>query len=326
MLLVALIGLLVMGRFRRTGRALAIAGVVALTLLAMPAVSGFLIHRLDRTPAFDPADAGNAQAIVILAGGTRPYAAEYHGPTIGTITLERIRYGARLARATGLPVLVSGGAVRGAPPEAVLMRNALMRDFGIAVRWTETRSRNTHENAVKSAAILKGSGVERIILVGHSFDFPRSRKEFEPRASRVIPAPIDIPPAVPTEVGDFLPSAGGPQRSYYALYEILANVLFRFTHGAATTRFARRFRRATPSSAEIPPIHDPDPAHRPCFRAERDLPRQRVFEAHRAARERQSLLVAERQAVADPLAEDDDLARRRSLCAGGTGARAAALQ
>src|SRR6476469_6478760 len=48
MLLVALIGLLVMGRFRRTGRALAIVGVIALALLAMPAVSGFLIHRLDR--------------------------------------------------------------------------------------------------------------------------------------------------------------------------------------------------------------------------------------------------------------------------------------
>jgi uncharacterized SAM-binding protein YcdF (DUF218 family) len=229
MLLVALIGLLVMGRFRRTGRALAIVGVVALALLAMPAVSGFLIHRLDRTPAFDPADAGNAQAIVILGGGTRPYAAEYHGPTIGTITLERVRYGARLARATGLPVLVSGGAVRGAPPEAVLMRSALLHDFGIAVRWTEAESRNTHENAVKSAAILKGSGVERIILVGHSFDFPRSRKEFEAAGMRVIPAPIDIPPDVPTEVGDYLPSAGGLQRSYYALYEILANVLFCFT-------------------------------------------------------------------------------------------------
>ena len=160
-----------------------------LVLLSMPAVGGLLIRCLDRTPAFDVANRGNAQAIVILGGGTRPYAPEYGGATVGTITLERIRYGARLARATGLPVLVSGGAVRGAPPEAVLMRNVLVYEFGVPVRWLETRSRNTHENAVKSAAILKGSGIERVILVGHSFDFPRSRKEFEAAGIDVIPAP-----------------------------------------------------------------------------------------------------------------------------------------
>jgi len=122
-------------------------------------------------------------------------------------------------------VLVSGGALRGAPPEALLMRDVLTTEYGVPVRWTETRSRNTHENAVDSAAMLERSGISNVILVGNSFDFPRTRIEFERQGIKVIAAPIGIPPAVPTEIGDFLPSAAGLQLSYYAIYEMLANAL-----------------------------------------------------------------------------------------------------
>lgn len=233
-LFVALAGLAVAGRHPRRGRQLAVAGVVVLTLLSMPVVAAFLVRCLDRTPALDLTRAADAQAIVILGGGTRIYAAEYGGATLGGLTLERVRYGARIARATGLPVLVSGGSVRGAPPEAVLMRSVLVNEFGVPVRWTEARSRNTHENAIKSTAMLKASGVQRVILVGHSFDFPRTRLEFEAAGLAVIAAPIGIPAAVPTELGDFLPSSAGLQRSYYATYEILANLLYRVTHRDAS--------------------------------------------------------------------------------------------
>lgn len=230
-LLVALFGLVLAGRRPRAGRAIAFAGVAALWLLATPAVGGFLIRCLDDSPPLDIARAvAEAQAVVILGGGTRRYAPEYHGATMSPITLERVRYGALIARITGLPILVSGGAVRGAPPEAILMRNALVNEFGVPVRWVETHSRNTHENAVDSAKILAANGVRRIVLVGHSFDFPRSRKEFEAAGMRVIPAPIQIPPRIPTDVGDFLPGVNGLQRSAYAVYEILANALFAMTH------------------------------------------------------------------------------------------------
>jgi uncharacterized SAM-binding protein YcdF (DUF218 family) len=232
-LLLALVGLAIAGRHPRAGRRLAFAGVLALWLLATPAVSGFLVRCLDRTPPLDLARAASAQAIVILGGGTRRFAPEYGGATVNAITLERVRYGARIARATDLPVLVSGGAVRGAPPEAVLMRNLLVNEFGVPVRWMEMRSRNTHENAVDSAKILERAGVHRVILVGHSFDFPRSRNEFEAAGIDVIPAPIAIPHAMPDDIGDFLPSAGALQRSRFALYEMLANVQFQLAAAAA---------------------------------------------------------------------------------------------
>ena len=230
-LLVAFAGLAIWGRHARLGRTLALAGTIALALLSMPAVGWFLIRSLDHTPALNAAQRSGAQAIVILGGGTRLYAAEYGAATIGTITLERIRYGARLARETGLPVLVSGGSVRGAPPEALLMRNALVHEFGVPVRWIEARARNTHENAVRSAQILKASGVTRVILVGHSFDFPRARKEFEAAGIDVTPAPIAIPPSQAAEFADFVPGVQGLRISYYALYEVLANILYELTTG-----------------------------------------------------------------------------------------------
>lgn len=230
-LLVAFGGLAIWSRCPRLGRTLVLAGLIALALLSMPVVGDLLIRSLDRTPAFDPARRDNAQAIVILGGGARPYAAEYGGATVGSITLARLRYGARLARETGLPVLVSGGPMGGAPPEGLLMRDVLVHEFGVPVRWIEQRAANTHENAVRSARMLKASGISRVILVGHSFDFPRALREFELAGIDAIPAPIAIPPSGPPELADFVPNAHGLVTSYYALYEMLANVVYEFTTG-----------------------------------------------------------------------------------------------
>jgi len=229
-LLLAALGVVLLRRAPRAGRALAAAGVAALLVLSMPVVAEFLVSLVDRSVPFDPQSAKGAQAIVILGGGTRRYAPEYRGATMSGLTLERVRFGARLARVTGLPVLVSGGALKGAPPEAVLMRNALVSEFGVPVRWIETHSHNTRENAEASAAILKAAGVSRIILVGHAFDFPRTRNEFEAAGLTVIGAPIGVPSTGPYSALDFVPGLGGLQASYFACYEILANILYRFMH------------------------------------------------------------------------------------------------
>lgn len=235
-LLLALAGLAITLRRPRLGRWIAFAGIALLLLLAMPAVAGFLVRCIDTTPAFDPSRATGAQAIVILGGGARRDAPEYGGATLSTLSLERVRYGARLARLTGLPVLVSGGSVKaGDPVEALLMREALTREYGIPVRWVEARSRNTHENAVYSAAMLKAAGVTRIVLVVHSFDVPRARAQFEAAGIRVIPAATGIPPAVPAEAGDFLPSASGLQESYWAIYEILGGALYQMRYREPAT-------------------------------------------------------------------------------------------
>jgi len=167
-----------------------------------------------------------AQAIVILGGGKRN-ALEYGGDTLGRLTLERVRYGARVAKLTGLPILVSGGAVTGGEAEARLMQQSLRDEYGIEVRWVEARSRNTHENALRSAEILKGAGIQRVVLVAHAFDMPRATAEFATAGIGTVPAATGIPGQGPTVALDYVPGIGGLQASYYALYEMFANLVQR---------------------------------------------------------------------------------------------------
>ena len=95
-LLIALVGLALLNRYPRLGRVLATLGVALLVLVSLPAVAAFLIRFVDDSPPFDPSRARSAQAIVILGGGTRRAAPEYDGDTLNRLTLERVRYGARV--------------------------------------------------------------------------------------------------------------------------------------------------------------------------------------------------------------------------------------
>jgi uncharacterized SAM-binding protein YcdF (DUF218 family) len=228
-LVLALTGLGLVRNRAKIGWALASVGVVSLTLLSIPAIAALLVRCLDQSPPLDLEEARTARAIVVLGGGTRVHAPEYGGATLGPVTLERVRYAARVARVTGLPILVSGGAVEHARPEALMMRDVLVDELGVPVRWVDARSRNTHENAVNSAVLLTAAGIHRVVLVGHAFDFPRTREEFAAAGIESIAAPINAPPKVPTMVSDFVPSAFGLRLSYYALYEMLANMVFHLT-------------------------------------------------------------------------------------------------
>lgn len=228
-LLLAIAGLLLARRHPRVGRSIAAVGVATLFVLSMPIVAALLVRSLDASPPLDLEVAKGAQAVVILGGGTRRGAPEYGGDTLGRLTLERVRYGARVARQTGLPVLVSGGSVSGDETEAKLMREALANEYGVDVRWVEDRSRTTHENAVESAAILRAAGVRRVVLVAHSFDMPRATAEFASQGIETIAAPTGIVTLRVDSPLDFLPSVMGIEGSYYALYEMLANAVRRAT-------------------------------------------------------------------------------------------------
>ena len=87
--------------------------------------------------------------------------------------------------------------------------------------------RDTHENAVDSAAILKAAGIRRVILVAHSFDMPRAKAEFSAAGLDVTPAPTGIPGGTRDSWLELLPSVSALQGSYYALYELLANAVRR---------------------------------------------------------------------------------------------------
>jgi hypothetical protein len=96
LLLLALLGLSIRRRFPRAGSLAAWTGVLLLLILSIPVVGGLLVQTLG-PPVFHPAQASNAQAIVISAAAraaTRPCG----GDTPNELTLERLRYGTVVAR------------------------------------------------------------------------------------------------------------------------------------------------------------------------------------------------------------------------------------
>jgi uncharacterized SAM-binding protein YcdF (DUF218 family) len=242
-LLLALLGLSLYRQFPRASRAMAWSGVLLLFALSIPAVSGALIRSLETAPPFDIAHAADARAIVIIGGGKRRFAAEYGGDTLGELTLERVRYGAVVARLTHLPILVSGGSVYGEETEARLMQAALESEFGQPVQWLEERSRTTHENALRSAEILRAAGIRHVILVAHNFDMRRARAEFADAQIETTPAPTGGNVGHPGALLDFLPSMSGLRGSYYALYEISANIVRAISQLSITRRSADAFER-----------------------------------------------------------------------------------
>ena len=220
--LVAL-GLLLPRRRPRVGSALLLAGAASLWLFSLPIVASSLVTALGGGQPLDVRQAKQADAIVILGGGVRPRALEYGGDTLGRLTLERTRYGAHLARQTSLPVLVTGGSPEhGVRSEADLMAEALLHEYGIAVRWVDRSARNTRENAANAAEVLHAAGKPRVILVVHGFDVRRAQMLFEAEGLAVLPAPTLVPRLDLLEAGDFLPSAAALLTSHLALYETLA--------------------------------------------------------------------------------------------------------
>ena len=225
LLLTAVLGFGLWARFPRVGRWLAVASVLALLVISVPIVADYLTQFVDTPAPLDLAQAREADAIVIIGGGVRPDAPEYGGETLATLTLERVRYGARVARLTGLPVLVSGGPGFRGSSEAALMKASLEDEFGVPVRWVEARSRTTHENAVFSARILRRSGIHRVVLVAHGFDMRRAMAEFADEGIESVGAPTGTRTGTRDTVFDYLPSISGLLGSYYATYEILANLV-----------------------------------------------------------------------------------------------------
>ena len=204
------------------GTALATLSLLGLLLLSLPLVGNALMAPLESHAPITPAQLQRVQAIVILGGGTYFAAPEYGGDTVGLATLERLRYGARLARESRLPLLVAGGAPTGGRPEGELMREALENDFGVKVRWAETAARDTTEIASLSATILKAAGVTRIALVSHGWHLTRAIALFEKQDLEVTAAPMAFSTAPPSQLAGFLPGSLGTSRE--ALHEYFAEL------------------------------------------------------------------------------------------------------
>ena len=223
-LLLSFLGLALMRRTKKLGKLMAYAGLWILLLLSVPVVSGVLSWAIAEGEPLVADRGRDAQAIVLLGGGIIKRAPEYGGDWLAPLSLERAHYGAFLAKQRRLPILVAGGVVREGRPEADVISDVLDRDFGVPVKWRETQSRNTHENALNAARILHPLGIRRVLLVTHGVDMRRARREMTAAGFEVTPAPTFVPDLAIESVWDFVPNMSAYRGSSLAIYEMLGNL------------------------------------------------------------------------------------------------------
>lgn len=227
LLLLSLIGLFRLLRRKKMGLTLLLSSLLGLYALSMPIVSNYLAGLLEAPSVLKLTPSGQKkyQAIVVIGSGLRKNSYEYgDAMTVNSRTLERLRCAATLGRKTGLPILVSGGQVfkKNEPSEAALMAEVLEKEFNIAVRWQESHSRNTAENALYSRALLQPLNIDRIILVTHAFHMPRALTEFKRVDFDVQPAPTGyFSTEEELSVFSFIPSAQALTVSSFVFHEYL---------------------------------------------------------------------------------------------------------
>ncbi len=225
LILITLAGLVLLRRRPRPARTLIAVSLLLQYGLATPLVAVWLNTPLE-PPVASLDQVQQTGAIVVLGGGKR-YAPETDRTELTSDTLLRLRYGAWLARKTGKPLLVSGGAPLGGEPEAVVMARTLEQDYGLAARWQEPASNTTRENARLSRPLLVNAGIKRITLVSQGWHLGRAVPAFRAEGFDVLAAPTGMVRYEGPLLARCLPRASALSESTTALREWIGQLFYR---------------------------------------------------------------------------------------------------
>ena len=209
-----------------------VCGFGGLWLMSLPAVLEFAARQLEPDSYIEPARfsalAQQAEVIVVLGAGRERADPAWGDDVPSLLGSERVRYAARLARASGLPLLTSGGLHYGAPPsEAAIMARSFTEDFALPVRWREGQSLTTWENAEQTAQLLLPLGIKRVVLVTRAAHMMRARWCFERAGFSVVMAPVGflgVPNGRP--MGGWLPESKVVWQSGQLLNEAFGRLLY----------------------------------------------------------------------------------------------------
>jgi uncharacterized SAM-binding protein YcdF (DUF218 family) len=178
--------------------------------------------------------AGRKTVIVILGGGRNAMSPEYGLSTLTATSMLRLHYAIWLARQTGAPMLFSGGVGHEGTvgvSEAETAARVAEHDYGRPIKWLESESRDTKENATRSVALLKQHGLSDVVLVTHGNHMKRSLRAMQLEAERasfqlnLTPAPVGIATPHDRPVLAWTPSRAGFADVHTVLHEALGFLL-----------------------------------------------------------------------------------------------------
>ncbi|MEJ2609034.1 MAG: YdcF family protein [Candidatus Thiodiazotropha sp.] len=190
-ILLGLLGLLFWSR--KFGRKLLITAFLLQVILSLPITAGWIFTNLQYQTPLTLQQQQTAEAIVVLGSGRYNNAPEYGSDTASLRMLSRLRYAAKLARETGLPIIPSGGHPDGmGESEAEIAERILQQEYGVPILKIEKLSNNTWENARNVAQLMKTLKIEQVILVTDAAHMPRALYSFEQHGVTPIPGPINF--------------------------------------------------------------------------------------------------------------------------------------
>lgn len=230
-----LLALLLFGlRRRRWSATLLALSLFWLGLWSLPVVSDALRLSLEgQYPRQAVTDLPQADAVVVLGGGITPAPPDWPYPDLGR-GADRVWHAARIYRAGKAPrVIIAGG---GLPwlgertTEAAAMQQFLS-DLGVPAEAVsiEGQSRSTHENARRTAELLKQHDLRSVLLVTSALHLPRALATFRAAGIDALPAPTDfeVMPEPPHPLR-WLPDAEALFDSTRALKEYLGLWVYRW--------------------------------------------------------------------------------------------------
>lgn len=184
---------------QRRWRAALLPGVawLLLTLTAATALPHLLLASLeDDWPPADLATLPECDAIVVLGGGLEPSSGELAGMHFKS-GADRLFTALTLARqGKGRLLVIGGGVFHQADGSAVSEADGV-REWLKAWQLTEVpvqslgHCEDTHDEAVKVAALAKANGWQRIALVTSAYHMTRTQAVFAKAGAPVLPVPCN---------------------------------------------------------------------------------------------------------------------------------------
>jgi uncharacterized SAM-binding protein YcdF (DUF218 family) len=171
--------------------------ILVLGVSSLPVVAGRLLWSLERQYPPVSVEAIPAADCIVLLGGALGVASFPRVNVELTDAADRVYQSAKLYRlGMGRRIIVAAGNqpwARDLEPEANMIRELLV-EWGVPAQSIilDSTSRNTRENAINGAALIRQAGCQSNLLVTSAWHMPRAVASFRAVGVAVIPVTVDV--------------------------------------------------------------------------------------------------------------------------------------
>jgi uncharacterized SAM-binding protein YcdF (DUF218 family) len=207
-----------------------LAGVGVLVVFSLEPVANALWRSLESPPVRTVKEGATYDVVILLGGVTDERTERTWGQRAFNDNNERLLETYDLLRSgRAKNAILSGGFVPPPPlTEAQVLRDQLI-DWGIdpSRLVAETAARNTHENAVNSAAIVRERGWQSVLVVTSAFHMPRALGCFRAEGLPVDALSVDFRSYGSGFSGELVPRSDHLDRSTAAIREWFGRWIYR---------------------------------------------------------------------------------------------------